>query len=107
LLSATTAKPNASIHRASTFGHQPADQRRGQEHGGAGDEQRLSDHQRIEAANLGEIDRIEIGEAVKPNAEHEREHAADGEVAVGEGTQIHDWLPRGEHARKEDHGRAC
>ena len=67
------------------FGHQPADERRGQEHGGAGHEHGLADHQRVVAADLAEIDRIEVGQAVKADAEHEGKDAAEREVAVEEG----------------------
>ena len=83
------------------FRGQPADERRGEEHREPGDEHRLADHQRIVAAHLGEIDRIEIGEPIEPDAEHEGEHAADGEIAVAEGVEVDDRHARGEHAIEE------
>ena len=89
------------------LGHEPADQRRGQKHGGAGYEQGLADHQRVEAADLAEIDRIEIGETVQADAEHKGEHAADREIAIGERPQIDDRLPRHEQAGEKDCGGAC
>ena len=82
-----------------------AGDRRGQKHHQAGDEHGLADHQRIVAAHLGEIDREQIGQAVKADAEHEGEQAADGEIAVGEGAQVDDRHPRRQHAGEEDHRR--
>jgi hypothetical protein len=58
--------------------------RRAQKHRGAGHEHGLADHQRVEAADLVEEHRIEVGQAVEPDAEHEREHAANREIAVDE-----------------------
>ena len=42
-----------------------------------GDEHGLADHQRVVAADLRQIERVEIGEAVEADAEHEREQAAE------------------------------
>ena len=72
--------------------HQPADDRRGEEHGDAGDEHGLADHQRAVAAHFGEIARIHVGQAVKPDADAERDQAADAEIAVGERPDIDDRL---------------
>ena len=82
--------------------HEPADDRRAHEHGDAGDEHGLADHERVVAADAREIERIEIGEAVEPDPEHEREHAAEREVAIGEGPQIDDRLARREDARRKN-----
>ena len=78
-----------------------AGDRRGDEHHQAGDEHGLADHQRVVAAHLRQIDRIEIGQAVKPDAEHEGEQAADREIPVGESAQIDDRRARGQHAGEE------
>ena len=65
--------------------HQPPDDRRDQEHGDAGDANGLADHQRAVAAHLGEIARIDVGQAVEADADAELQEAADREITVGEG----------------------
>ena len=81
--------------------HQPADDRRRQEHGDAGDEHGLADHQRAVAAHFGEIARIDVGQAVQADADAERDQAADAEIAVGEGPDIDDRLLRRQHPPEE------
>ena len=49
---------------------------------------RFADHQRVVAADLRQIDRIDVGQAVKADAEHESEQRAEREIAVGESAQI-------------------
>ena len=73
--------------------HQPPHDRRGEEHGDARDEHGLADHQRAVAAHFGEIARIHVGQAVKADADAERDQAADAEIAVGEGPDVDDRLP--------------
>ena len=79
--------------------------RRGQEHRKARDEQGLADHQRVVAADLREIERVDEGEPIEPDAEHEREQAAEREIAIRERLEIDDRRPRGERAPEEQDRR--
>ena len=82
---------------------QDAGDRRGDEHRQAADEQRLTDHHRIVAADAPEEDRIEVGEAIEAYADDEGKQRAEGEVDVAEGSQVDDRLLGGEDTPEEDH----
>ena len=78
-------KADRHHHARIELGRELAGDRRGAEHRKTRDEHRLADHQRIVAADPAEIERIEIGETVKPDAHDEGEQRAEGEVSIGEG----------------------
>ena len=80
---------------------EPAGDGRGGEHAQTGDEHRLADLQSRVAAHPPEIDRVEVGQAIEPDAENEAEDAARREVAVGEGAQVDDGSSRRERAPEE------
>ena len=95
------AKADAHHHARIEHAHQPSCDGRGQEHGKAADEHGLADLQRGIAADAGEIDRIEIGQAIKPDAHDEAEQAAHGEVFVAKGAQVRHRLIHGESPVEE------
>ena len=66
-----------------------------------GDENRLTDLQRAEPANLGEEQRDQIGGAVHASTHQERVERAKREIAIVERAQIDDRLSIGQNAKKE------
>ena len=94
-------KPGDEHQPGVGLARQAARHRCGQEHGDARHEHRLADHQRVVAAHHAQIERIEVGEAVEADAQHEGEETAESEVAIGERAQVDDRLPEREHASKE------
>jgi hypothetical protein len=71
------------------------------EHHQARDEHGLADHQRVVTAHLGQIHRVQIGQAVKPDTQHEGEQAADGKIAIGESAQIDNRHAGRQHTGEE------
>src|SRR5262249_40690580 len=98
---ANSTKPPISMKRGSNLWLNCPAIGAPQEHCDTRDEHGVADHARVVTADLREINRIEIGQAVKADAEHEREQASNGEVAVRESAQIDDRHLCGEDASEE------
>ena len=60
----------------------------------------------VEAADLREKQRHQIGRAVKAGADHESVERAEREIAVGKGAQIDDRLMVGQHPPEEQDAEA-